>query len=371
MKLSSKISLTFFLFVLIQVPVKINGQILKDTVSLNLVKAGIDDIYNFRFRETDEVCKRLGRIFPGHPVIYLLQGMKIYWENYPIIPSSPSRTEYENNLRKCIELCERNNSGENEAELLLADLSARGLLLLFYSDNNLSIDVIPLATSTYQLIRRSFDFTSEYTDFYFFTGLYNYYREAYPEVYPIYNMVAFLLPKGNRENGLKELNIVAGSSIFLKAEASSFLSSIYSSFENDFSKATDYSRDLHRLYIKNSQYLAAYIKNLLLIKKYDEAEKLLISNPGEYAKNNYFDAEFTVLTGILHEKKYHNFKMAEQYYSEGIKKLEAYGHIGNEFSAYGYFGLSRVCGNNDKKDNKKAYRKKALELADFKNINFD
>lgn len=371
MKNEFSISIKIIILVIFLSNSVLNAQILKDTTSLKLINKGIESIYNFRFKDAEEVCKKLNKSHPEHPVIYLLQGMIKFWENFPLIPTSGLRAPYENDLRKCIELCEKNKSKADDPEYLLANLSARGMLLLFYSDNNMSGDVIPLATSTYQGIRRSFKHTSAYNDFYFFTGLYNYYRETYPDVYPIYNVVAFLLPKGDREKGLKELNIVATNSIFLKAEASSFLSSIYSSFENDFRRAAEYSKSLHELYANNLQYLAIYTKNLFLMKKYDEAERHIISASGQYANNSFYNAEFTILTGLLHEKKYHNTKIAEQYYLKGIEELAPFGHIGNEFTAYGYFGLSRVSTNIEKKDIKKNYRKKALELADFKDIDFD
>jgi hypothetical protein len=349
----------------------LKAQILRDSASLRLVRDGIENIYNFRFKDADQVCKKLTISYPGHPVIYLLQGMIKYWENFPLLPSSEMRQSFESDMRKCIELCEAKKNKGEEAEYLLANLSSRGMLLLFYAENNLSGEVIPLSTSTYQYIMKSFNYTSSYNDFYFFTGLYNYYRERYPEIYPIYRVVVFLFPKGDKEKGLMELNIVADNSIFLKAEAASFLSSIYSSFENDFSKASDYSKSLHELYVNNHQYLALYIKNLLLTKRYDEAEKLIISESGRFQGNSFYNAEFTILSGILHEKKYNNTKIAEQYYLEGIKELASFGHIGNEFSAYGYFGLSRVSQNSGDKNTRKTYRKKALELADFKNIDFD
>lgn len=349
----------------------LNGQILRDSVSLSLVKTGIENIYNFRFSEAEKLCQSLNKSYPEHPVIYLLRGMIKYWQNYPLIPTSVLRSAYEKDMRKCIELCETGKGKTDDAEFLLADLSARGMLLLFYADNNLSGEVIPLATSTYQLIMRSFDYTSQYNDFYFFTGLYNYYRETYPVAYPLYKIVAFLFPKGDKEKGLAELNIVASNSIFLKAEATSFLSGIYTSFENDFSKARDYSKSLYELYNRNLQYRVLYIKNLLLTKKYDEAEKQILSLSGQYENNSFFNAEFTILTGVLHEKKYNNSKIAEQYYLNGIELLSAYGHFGNEFSAYAYFGLSRVAEYSGRQNLRKEYRKKALELADFKNIDFN
>ncbi len=126
---------------------------------------------------------------------------------------------FEDNMKKCIDLCSKNTDQANEAEILLINLCARGLLLLFYTDNYLSFEVFPIAASTYQCIRHSFDPTSHYSDFYFFTGVYNYYRQANSDAHPVYKTLAFLFPGGSRVKGLSDLQIVAKNSIFLKAEA--------------------------------------------------------------------------------------------------------------------------------------------------------
>ena len=81
-------------------------------------------------------------------------------------------------MRQCIKLSETNNNPDYEAEYLLANLCARGMLLMYYADNDLIMEVIPLVTSTYKYLRRAFDFTSACTDLYYFTGIYNYYREG-------------------------------------------------------------------------------------------------------------------------------------------------------------------------------------------------
>jgi hypothetical protein len=349
--------------------VTVDAQILRNKNSLILVKECIDNIYNLRFRDAEGDCNKLDQTYPGHPVVYLLRGMLTYWEYYPLIPSSPSRSLFESNMRKCIELTEAKKDPVDDAELLLADLSARGMLLLYYADNNLSMDVIPLATSTYQYIRRSFDYTSVYSDFFFFTGLYNYYREAYPEVYPLYRVIAFLFPKGDRLKGIDELQRVAQNSILFKAESSLFLSGIYQSFEYNFMKAFDYSKWLHELYPGNYEYLAMYIKNLLLIRQYDEAESHI--NAAADVDCKYFKAQLSIFSGIIQEKKYHNNILAEQYYKSGISELAVFGHYGNEFSAYGLFGLSRISDSNGDINNKKTYHKKASELADFAKIDFN
>jgi hypothetical protein len=351
-------------------PVTLKAQILRDTASLNLVKKSIENSYNLRFNDAREACRKLNLSYPGHPVVYVLKGMITYWENFPLLPSSPARVSFENDLKRCVELCEGKHNPADAAEFLLANLSARGLLLLFYTDNDMSKEVFPLAISTYQYIRRSFDYTSSYTDFYFFTGIYNYYRVAYPEAYPAYKTLAFLFPKGDKIKGLNDLHTAAYNSIFLKSEASSFLSEICLSFENNYELAYEHSKYLHELYPANIQYLSMFIKNLLLIKHYDEAESHL-KDLESLNINPYNKAQLTIFYGILQEKKYHNNIMAEQYYSKGIYGMLPFGYFGNAFAAYGYFGLSRISRLNNDDSSSKTYLKKAIELADFKNVDFN
>lgn len=348
----------------------VNAQILRDSSALSLVKKTVDNIYDLRFSEAREEYLKLSHDYPGHPVCYLLKGMMTYWENYPLLPSSPAHVSYEADMRQCINLCEKKHEQSDNAEYLLANLCARGMLLLYYADNELSMEVIPLTTSTYQYIRHSFDYTSVFSDFYFFTGLYDYYREVYPDAYPVYKALAFLFPKGDRNKGFKDLQTAAKSSIVLKAESSSFLYSICLSYENDFQQASSYTKSLHEQYPANMQYLAACIKNLLLIKQYNEAEQLMLSSD-TIIKNPYFQSQLSVFKGILQEKKYHNTELARQFYEKGITGISHFGVFGNEYIAYAYFGLSRISDINGDNKNKRTFRKKALELADFKKVDFD
>jgi hypothetical protein len=348
----------------------LHAQVLKDTVSLTLIKKCVDYTYDFQFNNAYEVCNEIDQSYPGHPVVSLLRGMIIYWENYPLLPTSPASVSFENEMHNCIRICEKRIDGDDEGENLLINLCTRCMLLLYYTDNDLTTEIFPLSMSTYQYLRRSFHFTSVYSDFYFFTGLYNYYREAYPEAYPVYKALAFLFPKGNKTKGLKELQAAANNSIFLKADSFSFLSGICISFEDDYQKAYYYSSSNSKLYPGNIQYLAMYIKNLLLLKHYDEAEELVKSS-GKQISNTFYQAQLAIFNGILQEKKYHNYEQAQEFYKNGVLDISHFAGYGNDFAAYAYFGLSRISDLNGDKRAKKTYHKKALELADFKKVNFD
>jgi hypothetical protein len=172
------------------------------------------------------------------------------------------------------------------------------------------------------------------------------------------------------DKGLKELQTAAQSAIVLKAESSFLLSWIYISFENKLPESLSYSKNLSDSYPGNPLYSEIYLRNLLIMKKYDEADKL-ISGTSDEQWNKYFKAQFVILKGILQEKKYHNNNLAEEYYNLGISELSLYGKYGNEYSAYAYFGLSRISDDNRDKHTRKTYRKEAIKLADFKKINFD
>jgi hypothetical protein len=343
------------------------GQVLKDTATFRMMCKGVDYIYNMQFTKAREVFREVARIYPDHPIIYVYKGLITYWENYPLTPASPQKEAFEKDMEKAISICDKYPNLENDPEYLLANIGARGLLLLFYADNDLTKEVIPLASSTYQYVKLSFNYTKTYADFYFITGLYNYYREAYPDAHPVYKSIAFLFPKGDKARGLKEMQYASKNAVVLKAESFSFLSGIYISFENNFDKAYQYSKALYDLYPRNLQYISMYIKNLLLVKRYDEAENL-IKKYIDRNDNNFFNGQLLIYNGILSEKKYRDYRQAQLYYNNGIKELESYGEIGTETMAYGYFGLSRITAD---KHLRKDYRKKAIDLAAFKNVNFD
>ncbi len=370
MRIRFKIVITFSCLLFFSGTGQLESQILKDTATIDSIKKGINYVYNFEFTRAHEVFINIGNRYPGHPVTYLLNGLLTYWENYPLLPASSARNGFEEDLRTVIKLCDKSNMVGDEAENLLASLCARGFLLLYYTDNDLNFEVFPLAISSYPYMMQSFNFTSYYSDFLYFTGVYNYYTIVYPETYPIYKPLALLFKKGDRIKGLGELKIAADNSIFLKAESLFFLSEIFLSFEDNFQQATYFSKKLHDLYPDNPEYLGNYVKNLLLIKKYDEAEKL-ISLSDKYMGIPVFIAKKSILNGIIMEKKYHDYNQASELYTNGIKKISPFGYYGNEYAAYAYFGLSRISEADGDQYYKNVYLNMALKLANFKNITFD
>lgn len=346
-------------------------QILEDTHSFERIRKGVISIYNCDFREAKEVSNFLDEKYPNSSLSWLFKGMMLYWQYFPIIPGTENSKLFEDYLHKGMDLAEAKlKTNETDAENLLSGLGSAGLLLLYYADNGESSRVMSIAPKTYQWVMKAFDFTHTYKDFYFITGLYNYYREAYTDAHPIYKPVLVFFPHGNKRLGLKELKIASDSAIFLMAESINFLSGIYQSFEKDPAQAVAYSKKLKDKFEKNLQFRLGYIRDLLIIKKYGEAESLLNSIPYKTV-NDFFQAQVDIFRAIIQEKKYNEADTAEQLYETGVRKAQPYGPFGEELISYAYFGLSRI--NVLKGNHKlaKQYRKKAKDLSSYDHLNFD
>jgi len=353
-------------------PLTVKAQILHDSAAINIITKGMYSIYNMDFEGAEEAYKKIASLYPDHPVLDLYSGMMIYWKNFPMIPSSGESLEFEDRMRRCIEKSENYPPPGNgyEAEYLLSNISARGLLLLFFADNDLSNNVIPLVTSSYRPLMKTFNYSSNYPDFYYFTGVYNYYRDAYPRVYPVYKTVAFLFPAGDLAKGLKQLEICGNESMALRAEAIVMLYWIRMNFEMDFKAALPFAEYLNNSYPNNPLYRVFYIKNLLLLKQYNKAENIISASPTR-RNDEFYNGVSYIFRGIIAEKKYKDNVLASSYYKTGIGILGRFGSYTNEYAAYGYFGLSRIGEDSADKHERKVNHRKAMELADFKKINFD
>jgi tetratricopeptide (TPR) repeat protein len=349
----------------------IQAQVLSDSTAVRMIKEGIGYVYNMEFDKAETIVSEIQVQYPNHPVVLLMKAIITSWKNYPLVSSSSARQPFEEYLRTCIDLSSRKPySEEFRAESLLANICARGLLLMYYSENDLSMKVIPLAAGTYKYVMRSFDYVTSFGDFYYFTGLYKYYREAYPMIHPVYKPVASLFPHGNIEEGLKELDKCGETAVFLKPEAWSMLTWIFFGFENDLPAALAYSSRLVSVYPANPLFREYHIRNLLLLHKYDEAEIFINEAAGE-TSNVYILGTMKIFSGIVQEKKYKNYDHAKKLYREGINAISPFGYYGNEYSGYAYLGLSRICDHNGDKSCKRDYRKKGLELVTFRNMTFD
>jgi hypothetical protein len=360
----------FLFLILIGRQISAQESFFKDGQLKEEIRQGVDCIYNYNFEKAREIYKTLVRERPNHPVTPVYYSMILYWENYPLTIKSRKAGEFVDSISRSILLSERMlKKDENSIEGIFFDMVARLMLVEYYADNDLNKKVFTIAPSVYKLIRSGFTLKDEINDFYYSTGMYNYYREAYPEANPRFRALAILFPKGDKKLGLLQLDYSGRKSIFLGAESISILYYIFMFYEKNYSTGLEYADLLNKKYPNNPLYLSARIQLLLLMEKYEDATISLAQLAVN--KNSYFEMIGDIFKGVLEEKKNKNYVLSQTLYESAISISNKFDYKSNEQLSFAYFGLSRLYSLKGEIKKSKEYRKTANSLTSFRDVNFD
>ncbi len=341
--------------------------IFSNKVVLNEIKAGIDKTYNAEFPEAERIFRDVELHTKGSPAGPLLFGLLYYYEYAPLTPESPGAKPFVDNLNEAISLASKIlDKNKNDVEVLAMDMIARALLNMYYVDNGNSMKAIPEIMPIYRTVMKGFTLKDQFNEFYFTTGLYNYYRDAYPEAHPVYKPIAALLRSGNKAEGLRQLHYAADSCIFLRNEALVFLKIIYLNYENDPAQAFQCMQRLNQRFPNNLLFVAGCAETLIMNRQYEQAKPYLYILFSKGKKDMYAMMKAFILKGIYEEKVNRNYATAEKDYLTGLKIAASYGSTVDAYKVYAYYGLSRIYRIQGKIKESQEYRKKGESLARYK-----
>ena len=244
--------------------------LINDTSTLDQVRIGINQVYNCDFDSAEKTLVYLRRSYPSHPITPFFEGLIYYWKFYPLIPGNPGSQEFEEIMEETWERSRTLKENGQETEGVFFELMARSFIVMYYADNGHSSRAISHLGKIYRDIMASFDLQEEFNEFFFITGLYNYYREAYPEAHPVYKPAAMFFRKGDKTSGLEMLRFAAKETNFMRVESALFLSLIYINFENKVDSAVRYASQLYQDFPGNGYFLAKYAETLLIDHQYEE-----------------------------------------------------------------------------------------------------
>ena len=358
-------------FVFISCSVFAQESILKDQSTLQKIEYGLDNLYNYQFDTIVDIEQNLNINYPDNPLPPLFHAIRIYWEYFPVTPNSYHHELFIYNISESIQRSEQileQDDKNNEAAFL--NLMGRLLIMQYYADNHQSSKVIPHIRQAYSMVKKGFELNDEIPDFNFSTGLYNYYRDAYPEKHPVYKPIAYFFKEGNKKLGIKQLEDNWKNGIFLDAESLSFLVYISLNFEGNYKKSVKYTRELYKTYPNNPLYISYKIRTLLLLKRYLRAEQLINELAIKANSNTFFQMMINIYQGIIEEKKYKNYEKAEKLYQSAIELAKPYQPFANDRLSYAYFGLSRIYKKSNPEKSKEL-RNMAEDLSSYKHLTFD
>lgn len=203
----------------------------------------------------------------------------------------------------------------------------------------------------------------KYPEFFFTTGLYNYYVVQYPEDHSIIKPFMFFFSSGNKAVGLEQMEISIEKGIFTRTEALYWLMHIYLKHEVKPQKAATFGELLVKKYPNNILYVMRHTESLLATGKYEAAQpfiKQLLAN-----KHSVFQSAAFVFQGIIQEKQLKNYTQARAFYHRALDLATTDKRYTSEYFAMAYTGLARISDREGNKEAAKNYYKKALELAEY------
>jgi len=295
---------------------------------------------------------------PDHPAPSFLKALIIYWENFPLSPDNKDSKQFVNLMKRSVKLSEKYLENERtHLEGIFFDLFGRAFQAMYWADNGKSSKVVPDLRIMYKYTKEGFHLKDQFYEFYFSTGLYNYYIEAYPEAHPVYKPMLAFMHKGNKEKGLQQLNYAINHSVFLKVEATLFMSLIQLNYEKDLNTAAIYAERLYREYPRNMYYQGHLITILLHQHRYNKVRELLESTNTQ--KDNYSKMIRQMAHAFMAEKRTGNYQLAENNYWTTVKLADSFGPIADQFKAIAYMGLSRLHRKKQMAGEARRYSKKA------------
>jgi tetratricopeptide (TPR) repeat protein len=353
----------FLLLVLSCVAVRTNGQksIRFDEGIGNKVLAIADPLYNLEFQKTDSLITELSKEIPNHPIVDLLFALNRLWASLPN-PQPDNFPQIETFLRKSINKADAMiKLDKRDPEAIFFRLMSHGLLAQYYSEQGSFFKAVSEAKSAYNAVIAGFKLKEEYVEFYFSCGLYNYYRERYPQLYPAYRPLVWIFRKGNIENGLGQLQYTMNNAVLARVEAAHYLAYIYLRYENDPESARILLQELIEQYPNNLYFKSLMVETLISMNDISPGteyiEDLLSS------ERTFFHMYGYTFKGIYNERMAGDLPGAEEAYNQALKISEEF--KGLEINAVGmaYAGLGRVYDQRKDVDQAKYYYKKASSVA--------
>ena len=331
---------------------------------LEKVEVCLQHTYGFSFGEARSIQMELSSSTPGHPAPLFLEALIVYWENFPLAPSKEASTQFISLMDRTIELSkELREDTLTYTEGVFFDLFGRAFQAMFWADNGKAGKVIPDLRNMYRYTKKGFELQELFVEFYFSTGLYNYYIEAYPEAHPAYKPLIAFMHKGDRELGLKQLNHAINNAVFLKVEAILFMSLIQLNYEEDLNSAAIYAERLVKDYPGNILYQGHLINILLHQHRYEQVKKLLQETSEQ--EDSYSEMIQTFAAAFLAEKESGDENRTRSAYLETIELAEAFGPFADIYRAMGYMGLSRLLEKKGLHKESEDYARKASRLTSY------
>jgi tetratricopeptide (TPR) repeat protein len=353
-------------FVLFCFPFLAHAQLLNDPTAIKTVQKSLDHIYNYEFDEATRVIDGIEKKYPNHPINHILDSFVLYWKYLPIKDNQAKSKEYIQKLNLALIATEKRfGKDTKDPEGMFYVMVARGYMAMMYNYRGEMLSAAGEGKKAYNAFIDGMKLMDKNPEFYFTSGMYNYYVEVYPEEHPMVKPLLMFFKNGNKALGLKQVDIATRSGVITRAESCFYLAHLYMKYEMNPEKAVPYVNKLTDWYPKNPLFIMKNIEALSLAGDYDDASKQLVALR-KYNTGFYPIAQHT-FQGINYEKHLKSDVSAQKEYLAALR-IPHDDQYTKEYHAMAYAGLARIAGRAGNKAKAKEYYKKCLEKAEYRSL---
>jgi hypothetical protein len=339
------------------------AQFLEDLKAKKNASTGLEYLYNYDFENANSYIKLVKEDYPNHPVTHLISALFLEWKFFPIESHPTQNANYIKELNKCIDLASKLKANKNHfAEATFFLLASHGFIALNLHQKGDNLKAALEAKKAYGYFKEGQKLYGKNPEFYFTTGMYNFYREQYPESHPNTKALFVFFDKGNKKLGLQQIEKAANIAIFTKTTATQFLGHLNIKYQEDFLEALKFNASLSKKFPNNKLFKMAYIENLLFLKQYKTAEIEIqsLSNSSE----KYAQQAFLTFSAYLNQYYFKNEQNASTLYAKALQ-IQINSNNMNLYKTLCYKGLGEVFIQNNDKTKGKLFLNKAKDYADY------
>lgn len=342
------------------------GLLMDDKPAQDSMRRAIEHLYNFQFDKANHSIAKYRKTYASHPGMLLYVSLLQFWKNFPINAKAQEYGLYKKNLENVIlkaEVLEK--KFPKSPEPVFFNMMANLILARHHSEEGEYLKAVNETRKAYSLIKRGFNLKNQYPEFYFSTGLYNYYRVAFPEQHPFYHSFTVFFPEGNKALGLKDLETASQKSAYSRAESLVFLFAIHLRDEYNIATALKFSQQLNELYPENWLFSIYAAEALLESDKKDLAtpliNRLLTRTENAALLGGYY------LKGLL-ETKENNPDGAKWAFQKALLFGKSKDRLTKGYIGLTYNELGKIAKAEGKEDWAKKYFQLAKENCSYKKV---
>ncbi|NOX18555.1 MAG: hypothetical protein GXO87_09790 [Chlorobi bacterium] len=208
----------------------------------SLISTGVKKIYQLKFDEAENVFQSFEREYPKRAAGPFFDAMILWWKIRLDMYDEQYDDEFYDKIENVLDFCdELLDENDEDSEALFFKGGALGFRGWLHSIRKEWFDAALDGKDALPLVYESYKQDTTNTDAYLGFGIYDYYTAVIPEKYPFVKPVMIFFPDGNKERGLKELEIAAEKGKYAKYEALFFLMISNYQFEENYDKSLEYA----------------------------------------------------------------------------------------------------------------------------------